>query len=172
MTRQAIVFVIALASDVQCAIADEAADAVQVLSTVWKGTFDYGSTSQFVGDSKTFKMQTVTRSSDGTVSVLTSEAPFRYLESPDTFPSYLGATCLPERGCIFVRCLFDRDCIVQEQVTYDPVYQDPKLKGTAYFKRSEEGGAVKPADADNVKRALRTLMRLNAAPPFDPSAPR
>ncbi len=169
-----LVAILALAGTIHPAAADEAVDAVEVLSKLWTGTDFGGSTTQFVGDSKTFRMRVVTRNSDGTVSVATSEAPFRFLdENLDATPSAAWAPyCFPQRQCIFVQCLYKRECISIVEVTSDPVYQDPKLQNTGYLKRSEEEGAVKPTDADAVKQALRTLIRVNAAPPFDPLAPR
>jgi hypothetical protein len=62
---------------------------------------------------------------------------------------------------------------IAAQSTYDPVYRDnPNYQSTALVQRPEASGAVKPADAESVRQALGTLIRLNAAPPFEPPAPR
>ena len=78
--------ILTLVVGVQSAAADEATDAVQVLSRLWKGPSDHGSASQFVGDSKTFRMRVTGQMDDGIVYIKTSEAPFRFLQIPD-FPS-------------------------------------------------------------------------------------
>lgn len=172
--------IIWLIGGIQAAMADEAGDAVQVLSNLWKGTFDGENgrtTTEFFGDSKNFKMRSVAHASDGTVTVWDAMAPFRFLETADDSlgnpgASNLGANCVPESGCIFVRCLYKRDCISVRQNTYDPVYHDPKYQSTGYFKRPQASGAVKSADAESARNALRTLIRLNAAPPWEPPVPR
>jgi hypothetical protein len=165
---------VALAGAIHTAMADEASDAVQVLSRLWTGTDLGGSTTNFVGDSKTFRMRVVTRNSDGTVSVATSEAPFGVLdENLDATPSAAWAPyCFPQRQCIFVQCLQKRECISVVLVTSDTVFHDSRFESRGSLKRSEQEGAVKPTDADTVKRALRTLIRVNAVPPFDRMAPR
>jgi hypothetical protein len=85
---QRLMVILALAGTVHSAAADEATDAVQVLSKLWTGTDFGGSATQFVGDSTSFRMRVVTRNSDGTVSVATSEAPFGFLdENLDATPS-------------------------------------------------------------------------------------
>ncbi len=163
---------VALAGAIHTAAADEAVDAVEVLSQLWTGTDLGGSTTHFVGDSKTFRMRVVTRNSDGTVSVATSEAPFRFLhESLDaTLSGAWAPNCFPQRQCIFVQCLYKRECISVVLVNSDTVYHDPRFESRGSLKRSEQGGAVKPTDADTVERALRTLIRVNVVPPFDPLA--
>jgi hypothetical protein len=169
-TRKFLV-ILALAISAQTAIADEASDAVQVLSRLWKGASDHGSATQFMGDSKIFRIRTAGQMDDGIVYVETSEAPFRFLQIPD-FPSdLLWTECFRARQCISVACLFKRECISLTEVEHDPVYQDPQREATHYFKRAEAGGYLNPADADSVTQALRTLIRLNAVPPFDPQAP-
>jgi hypothetical protein len=171
---QRLMVILALAGTVHSAAADEATDAVQVLSKLWTGRDFGGSATQFVGDSTSFRMRVVTRNSDGTVSVATSEAPFGFLdENLDATPSAAWAPhCFPQRQCIFVQCLQKRECISIVLVTSDTVFHDPRFESRGSLKRSEQEGAVKPTDADTVKRALRTLIRVNAVPPFDPLAPR
>jgi hypothetical protein len=68
----------ALGDRIHTALADEAADAVQVPLKFWKTAG-----SQFVGDAKTFKWSTWLRQRDGTVQVDTYEAPFTYHVSPN-----------------------------------------------------------------------------------------
>jgi len=99
-------------------------------------------------------------------------APFRFLEMADDSLGNLGVTCVPASECIFVRCLYKRDCVSIRQITYDPVYHDPKYQSTQSLKRPEVSGAVKPADVESVRQALSTLIRLNAAPPWEPPAPK
>jgi hypothetical protein len=167
--------IIWLIGGVQAAMADEAGDAVHVLSNLWKGTFDSQKgrvTTEFVGDGKNFKMRWVAYQSDGTVTVLDGAASFRFLEIADDSLGNLGVTCVPTSECIFVRCLYKRDCISIRQNTYDPVYNDPKYQSTQSLRRPEASGAVKPADAESVRQALSTLIRLNAAPPWEPPAPK
>lgn len=175
LTAVKLTIVIWLIGGVQAAMADEVGDAVQVLSSLWKGTFDGENgrtTTEFFGDNKNFKMRSVAHASDGTVTVWDAMAPFRFLDIADDSLSSPGANCIPEGGCIFVRCLYKRDCISVRQNTYDPVYHDPKYQSTGYFKRPQASGAVKSADAESVRNALRTLIRLNAAPTWEPPAPR
>jgi hypothetical protein len=166
-----LVVILALAGGVQTAAADEAADAVKTLSKLWKGNAAIGSWSQFVGDSKTFRMRTAGQTDDGRAYVITSEAPFKLLTIPDSSLSVIWEECLDTDNCVLVACLFARECIVDSEVEHAPVYRDPQRKATHYFKRAEEGGYVNPANAHSVRRALRTLIQLNAAPPFNPPAP-
>ncbi len=161
-----LMIVVALAGGIHTDFADEAADAVRTLSQLWKGSSDHGSASQFVGDSKTYKMRLKGQMEDGTVFVLTNEAPFRSLEVPDAPTDFLNRSCFFDHSCIVVDCLFKRECINETEVETDPVYRDPQRENTGYFKRAEDSGYLTPANADNVIQALRTLIRLNAAPPF------
>ena len=170
-----LIFIVWLIGGIQSAMADEAGDAVQVLSNLWKGTFDSPKgriKSEFLGDVKDLKMRWVAYMPDGTVTVWDAKAPFRFLEIADHPLGTLEVNCAPESECIFIRCLFDRDCINARQTTYDPVYRDPKYQSRGEFKRREGSGAVKPADAESVRQALSTLIRLNAAPPWEPPAPK
>lgn len=164
-----LIVILALAGGVQTAAADEASDAVQTLSRLWKGDSAIGSSSQFVGDSKTFRMRTAGQTGDGRAYVITSEAPFRFLTIPDSPLSAIWEECLDTDNCVLVACLFERECIVETEVEDDP--GDPQREATHYFKRAEGGGYVNPANAHSVGRALRTLIELNAAPPFDRQAP-
>jgi hypothetical protein len=166
-----IIVILALAGGVQTAAADEASDAVQTLSKLWKGDSAIGSSSQFVGDSKTFRMRTVGQTDDGRAYVITSEAPFKFLTIPDSPLSAIWEECLDADNCVLVACLFERECIVDTEVEDDPVYRDPQREATHYFKRAEGGGYVNPANAHSVRRALHTLIELNAASPFDRQAP-
>jgi hypothetical protein len=163
-TSRKLIIIATLIGSIQTAIADEAADAVQVLSQFWKGASEHGSVSQFVGDAKTHKMRDAGQMDDGTAYVETSEAPFRFLKVSDA-PDGLYSSCFFDHSCVVVDCLFKRECIINTEVESDPVYQDPQREGTHYFKRAEDGGYVTPANADVVKQDLRTLIRLNAAPP-------
>jgi hypothetical protein len=175
LTAFKLTMILWLIGGVQAAMADETGDAVQVLSNLWKGTFDSQKgriTTEFFGDGKNLKMRWIAYQSDGTVTVWDATAPFRFLEIADDPLGDLGVTCVPRSGCIFVRCLYKRDCISIRQNTYDPVYHDPKYLSTDMFKRPDASGAVKPADAESVRQALSTLIRLNAAPPWEPPAPR
>ena len=104
--------------------------------------------------------------------MLDGRAPFRFLEIADDALNNLLVSCVPESECIYVRCLYKRDCVSVRQITYDPVYRDPKYQSITLFERPEASGAVKPADAESVRQALGTLIRLNAAPLFEPPAPR
>jgi hypothetical protein len=162
--------IVALVGSIHTAIADEASDAVQVLSKLWRGEDGKHST-EFIGDSKTFRIRDVYRSSDGTVSsVTTSEASFRHLEK-DPYPrDFLGHRL--DKPAVGVRCLFKRPCISRTGVIYDPVYRDRERR-VSYPEVPHYYGFVTPSDGDNVRRALGTLiLRLNAAPPFEPPAPR
>jgi hypothetical protein len=175
-TAAKLIIIVWLIGGVQAAMADEAGDAVRVLSSLWKGTFDSSTkghiTTEFVGDAKDFKMRWTAYATDGTVAVLDGRAPFRFLEIADNSLSDLVVSCVPESECIYVRCLYKRDCVSVRQTTYDPVYRDPKYQSISHVMRPEANGAVKPADAESVRQALGTLIRLNAAPPFEPPAPR
>jgi hypothetical protein len=172
-----LIIVVWLIGGVQAAMADEARDAVQVLSDLWKGTFDDPKgriTTEFVGDGKDLKMRWVAYVSDGSVTVWDAMVPYRFLEIADgPIGGSLGnlITCHPESECVFVRCLYQRECIPVRQNTYDPVYHDPRFLSSGRFQRREVSGAVKPADAESVRQALSTLIRLNAAPPWKPPAP-
>ena len=77
----------------------------------------------------------------------------------------------PPSSLLGVNCLFNRDCIYRTCLNYDPIYnpqREPEkvwpipIESTAEF--------VKPTDFDAVRRALLTLIRLNAAPPSNPEA--
>lgn len=131
-SRELMIIIVALFSTIQTAIADEAADAVQVLSKLWKGKSDTGS-HQFVGDSKTYKMRLVGQTDDGTVYVLTNEAPFRLLEISDA-PEGVWFQCFHDHKCLVVGCRFKRECIYETEVKSDPVYRDPQREGTYYSK--------------------------------------
>ena len=170
-----LIIIVWLIGGILSAMADEAGDAVQVLSNLWKGTFDSPKgriKSEFLGDVKDLKMRWVAYMPDGTVTVWDAQAPFRFLEIADHPLGTLEINCAPESECIFVRCLFNRDCITAQQTTYDPVYRDPGHQSRGNFNRSEGSGAVKPADAESVRQALGTLIRLNAPPPWKPPAPK
>ncbi len=157
-----LIVILALAGGVQAAAADEASDAVQTLSKLWKGNSASGSSSQFVGDSNTFRMRTAGQTDDGTAYVITSEAPFRFLTIPDSPLSAIWEECLEADNCVLVACLLERECIVETKVENDP--GDPQREVTHYFKRAEGGGYVNPPNAHSVGRALRSLIELNAAP--------
>jgi hypothetical protein len=160
--------IVVLAGSIHIGVADEASDAVQVLSRLWAGEKD-GNARQFVGDSQTFKMRAVFHSSDGTVEVTTFEAPFRYFQE-DPRPSWGIVGVRVSEPAVGVQCIFERECIISTGVRYDPVYRNPKLEGKfTYPREAHQYGPVKPSDAETVRQALRTLIRLNAAPPFDPS---
>jgi hypothetical protein len=95
---------------------------------------------------------------DGTVQVTTDVAPFRFLEE-DPAPTF--ASLHPMVG---VRCLFKRNCIKTKTLSCDPIFHpnaEPK-DTTPSDLRSDSYGD------NNVRRALGTLIRLNAAPPFVP----
>ena len=175
-----LIVILVLAGGVQPAAADEASDAVQTLSKFWKGDSAAGSSSEFVGDSKIFRMRTAGRTDDGRAYVTTSEAPFRLLTIPETPLSAIWEDCLDADNCVMVACLFERECIAETEVEDGPASRDPQRETTHYFKRAEGGGYVDPADAHRVGRAVRTLIELNAAPfnreppqqqPFAPSPP-
>ena len=172
--------ILTMAVNAHTAAADEAADAAQVLSKLWGASIDakyqfvrdgkpYKSRNVFVGDGKTYKMRRVFRDDDGTVDDTTEEAPFRFLEE-DHAPIF--APLYPPSSVVGVKCLFGRDCIQRVALTFDPVY-NPKAqpKTTWPIPISWSFGAVNASDADAVSRALRTLLKLNAASPFDPLAP-
>lgn len=166
-----LIVLLALACGVQIAAADEASDAVKTLSKLWKGNSAIGSWSQFVGDSKTFRMRTAGQTNDGKAYVITSEAPFKFLTISDSPLSVIWEECLDTDNCVLVACLFERECIVDTEVERARVYRDPKREAPRYFKRAEEGGYVNPANAHIVRRALRILIQLNASPPLNPPAP-
>ncbi len=163
--------ILALVGGVQTAVADEASDAVRTLSKLWKGHSAIGSWSQFVGDSKTFRMRTAGRTEDGRAYVTTSEAPFKSLTIPDSPLNAIWEDCLDADNCVLVACLSERECIVDTEVEHDLDYRDPQRKADHYFKRAELGGYVNPAHAHSVLRALRILIQLNAEPPPNPQAP-
>jgi hypothetical protein len=168
--RHLVIFLV-LAGPDQTALADEASDAVRTLSTLWKGKSATGSASQFVGDRQTFRMRLVGQTEEGVVYVETSEAPFRFLTIPEFPLSSIYEGCFTAGTCVLVRCLFKRECIFMTEIEHDPVYKDARREATHTFQRAEEGGFVNPADAQRVREALRTLIGLNAAPPFDPQDP-
>ena len=154
-----VVFALALVVGMQTAIADEAGDAVEVLSRLWKHSYR-GAATQFVGDSQTLRIRlTGGPREDGTVFTQTTEAPFRFLEipTPDLNWSSLLGECHQERSCILVACVFKRLCVSEAWVDHDPIYQDPEREHTTYSKRNFAVGWVNPADAENVKQALRTF---------------
>jgi hypothetical protein len=100
------------------------------------------------------------------------EAPFRFLEiPPDSDWSSLLGECYRERSCILVACRFKRLCVSETWVDRDPIYRDSEREHTTYSKRNFAVGWVNPTDFENVKQALRTLIRLNTLPPFNPEAP-
>jgi len=188
---------VALVGSIHAASADEASDAVQVLSKLWKANLEAGNQvcggwkilkTEFVGDGKMYKMRLIHRLEDGKVEDSVDEAPFRFLEEGlpggGTVPMHCRYQWSAAR--VGVRCLFERDCIATTTLTYDPIYNpnaQPKMRRSVGGPGPPDGppmtsdpvsfGAVDPANADSVRRALRTLLRLNAAPPFEPSkAPR
>ena len=80
-----LIFIVWLIGGIQSAMADEAGEAVQVLSNLWKGTFDSQMgriKSEFVGDVKNLKMRWVAYQPDGTVTVWDAQAPSGSLKSP------------------------------------------------------------------------------------------
>jgi hypothetical protein len=179
--RRALALVILLAGTIQSAAADETADAAQTLTKYWTATLDannqfvtnekaYARRSDFKGDGETYRMRNTFRQGDGAVKVCIGEAPFRFLEidpkpvslSADESSSYL----------LGVRCLFNRDCIKRTCTKYDPIF-NPTTNPESYspVAISSSSGVFNPANAWAVKNALETLLRLNAAPPFDPDAP-
>lgn len=168
--RKFMILVALVATSIQAANADEATNAAEVLSKLWAGTqrYDTGSYTEYqlVGDVRTYKMRHVHHSAqDGTVEVTTEVAPFRFLEE-DPAPKF--ASLHPMVG---VKCLFGRSCIKRTTLTYDPVFHpsaQPSVNTWPFLDFSDSYGAVNPADGDSVKRALRTLIQLNAPPPFDP----
>ena len=159
--------VASLCFDANSAIADEADDAVQILSTLWKGRTEYDS-SEFTGDSKTLRIRSEAKRSDGTVFVYTDETSFRFLQIADPATVEEYPVCRSSAvSCVAVACLFGRDCISIKFVGYDPVYHDPKRETTGSLPNSSSSlGYVNPLNRDKVLEALRTLIRLNAAPPF------
>jgi hypothetical protein len=178
---------IALVGTIHAASADEASDAVQVLSKLWTATLDaneqlasdgkayqnhmfVGNRYWFVGDVKTCKMRDVYHKKDGTVEDSTDVALFRFLEEYPT----LTFRNIPPSSVVGVKCLFERRCVNRETLTHDPIYNPKdKPKKTEPRLMSYSFGVVSPADADSVRQALRTLIKLNAPPPFEPpDAPR
>jgi hypothetical protein len=106
---------LALAVSVRTALADEASDAVQVLTRLWRGHDDSGWVTQFIGDSRTFKMRRVGQLTDGTVAIVTTEAPFKFLQISE--PDVRYDVCLRAQRCLVVTCLFKRPCISSTVVT-------------------------------------------------------
>jgi hypothetical protein len=79
------------------------------------------------------------------------------------------ASLYPSSSVVGVRCLFGRDCIQRRGLKYDPVYNSkaqPEITG--YMSISWSYGVVNPTDVERVRQALQTLLRLHAAPPFEP----
>jgi hypothetical protein len=165
--------VASLCFDANSAVADEADDAVQILSTMWKGMSERYST-EFTGDSKTLRIRLEGKSDDGTVFVHTDETSFRFLQITDpaareSYVGYLGPDCESRAvSCVAVACIGRRSCISTKTAKYDPVYHDPRREGTESSPNSWSVamGYVNPMNHDKVLEALRTLIRLNAAPPF------
>ena len=162
--------VASLCFDANSAIADEADDAVQILSTLWKGGTEHY-TNEFTGDSKTFRLRWESEGWDGgIVLVKTDETSFRFLEiaDPATWSDFIDPNCKGSGACVMVTCLFGRSCVSSKIVFYDPVYHDPRRERTESFPNSTTGtmGYVNPMNYDKVLEALRTLIRLNAPPPF------
>jgi hypothetical protein len=187
---------VALVSSIHAASADEASDAVQVLLKLWKANLEASNEvcgrwkilkTEFVGDGKMYKMRLIHRLENGKVADSIDEAPFRFLEEGGGDISHCryrwSSVRWPSLG---VSCLFGRDCIYTTTLTYDPIYNpnaQPKISRSGGNPGPPDGppviddpvsyGAVDPANADAVRRALGTLLRLNAAPPFKPpDAPR
>jgi hypothetical protein len=191
--------IVALVGSIHAASADEASDAVQVLLKLWKANLEASNQvcggwkilkTEFVGDGKMYKMRLIHRLEDGKVEDSVDEAPFRFLEEGlpggGSIPMHCRYQWSPGVG---VRCLFERDCISSTTLTYDPIYNpnaQPKMRRSRADLRPPDGGpsgppvisdpvsfgAVDPANADAVRRALRTLLRFNAAAPFEQPAPR
>jgi hypothetical protein len=164
-----VALIVVMVGSIHAAIADEASDAVQVLSKLWEASLDandqdgkpYTLRYVFVGDGKTFKMRVVARYKDGEVGDSVDEAPFRVLEEGVIFDLKDPSPLL----LVGVQCLFDHHCIYR--TIYDPNAQPKKTRVRASH------AAVDPANYDRVRQALHTLLRLNAAPPFEPpKAPR
>jgi hypothetical protein len=185
---------VALVSSIHAASADESSDAVQVLLKLWKANLEASNEvcagwkilkTEFMGDGKMYKMRLIHRLENGKVQDSIDEAPFRFLEEgvPGGISYCRYRWSSPSLG---VSCLFGRDCIYTTTRTYDPIYNPnapPKMSRSVPGPPPPEGppmindpvsfGAVDPANADAVRRALGMLLRLNAAPPFvPPDAPR
>ena len=182
--------IIVMVGSIHAASADEASDAVQVLLKLWGASLDNACgprkilKTEFVGNGKMYRMRLIFRLEDGTVEDSVDEAPFRFLEenvltTRDFNCRYRWSDDIGRSSVVGVKCLFGRNCISETTLTYDPIYNPnapPKIS------RSERPpmlvdpvsyGAVDPANADAVRRALQTLLRLHAAPPFElPKAPR
>jgi len=192
--------IVVIVGSIHAAIADEASDAVQVLLKLWGANLEASNNvcggfkilkNEFVGDSKIYKMRRVVRLEDGKVDDAIDETPFRLLEedvSPGIVPcwyprslSWLGARVPP--SVVGVKCLFGRDCMNTTTLTYDPIYNpnaQPKMSKRVGNPADRSPvldpfsyGSVDPANVDRVRRALQTLLRLNASPAFEPpKAPR
>ena len=160
--------IVALVGTIHAAAADEALWAASV-DTNYRLVRDgepYQIRHEFVGDGKTYKMRSIFHNDkDGTVDDTIEEAPFRLLEE-DEKPWVWSL--FPPRALVGVKCLFRRNCMDMKGLTYDPIY-NPKAppKPSGYVPKSDSFGIVNPANADAVKRALHTLLRLNAAAPFE-----
>lgn len=201
-TSRNLMLIVVMLGSIHAAIADEASDAVQVLLKLWKTNFE-GSDgvcrgwkklkTEFVGDRQIYKMRLVNRLEDGKVEEAIDEAPFRFLEEDilggAVHCRYPRSAFMEPLSVVGVKCLFGRDCFTQTVLTYDPVYNPnaaPKVSLSRGDLRPSDGGpsgppvldaysygSVDPRNADAVRRALQTLLRLNAAPPFEPpKAPR
>ena len=178
---------VALVGSIHAVSADEASDAVQVLLKLWKANFEASNQvcggwkilkTEFVGDGKMYKMRLIHRLEDGKVEDSVDEAPFRFLEEGLPGGGTMPMHCRYHWSAgVGVRCLFERDCIAKTTLTYDPIYNpnaQPKMSRSVPSPGPPDGppmisdpvsfGAVDPANADAVRRALRTLFRLNAAP--------
>jgi hypothetical protein len=188
--------VVVMVGSIHAASADEASDAVQVLSKLWAANIEASYCAdlkilktEFVGDGKMYKMRLIFRLEDGKVEDSVDEAPFRFLEDERLkwggilHCRYVWSSARGPSSVVGVRCLFGRDCIETTTLTYDPIYKPNAPPKTRRSGRAPEElpaisdpvsyGAVDPANADAVRRALHTLLRLNAAPPFEPpKAPR
>jgi hypothetical protein len=195
ISRKLMVIVVMVGS-IHAAIADEASDAVQVLLKLWKANLEASNgvcggmkilKTEFVGDGKMYKMRLIHRLEDGKVEDSVDEAPFRFLEEGLPGGGTMPMHCRYHWSAgVGVRCLFGRDCIATTTLTYDPIYNpnaQPKMRRSGGGPGPPDGppvisdpvsfGAVDPANADAVRRALHTLLRLNAAQPFEPpKAPR
>lgn len=167
LSARKFLIILALVLSAQTAIADEANDAVQVLTKLWKGKSDDGTSTQFEGDSRTLRIRLVADPrKDGVVRNETTEAPFKFLQTTD--PSdYLIVTCHKERKCVLVSCLFKRACVSSTAVMHDPIYRDPERERTVYSKQWWAAGWANPSDIERVTQALRILIQLNAPQQFD-----
>src|SRR5215831_16112890 len=125
---------VALVGSIHAASADEASDAVQVLSKLWQANLEarYEGCggwkilkTEFVGDGKMYKMRRVARFENGKVDDSIDEAPFRVLE--EDLGGIVGISIVPcdnpqSSARVGVTCLFGRDCITTTTLTYDPIY--------------------------------------------------